>query len=337
MLTVTVAEVIAVRGSFGNYLKAILGQDAVASQMGKSPFNVRFVSRLEPETTMRAVLLLNGHNAEKMKAMAPILRALDKYKILQSVGLVILASESCNNQFLMDFIHRKHKFKIKFVFLVYGGPQGVLADPPIFHWPLGPAYYRGFPSVKYVPSLATPTSKKRAYLCNFIGTVYTRSSARQTVVDVLEDPANSRLNCSLEYRREWKGSETKKSRDTYIDTLKKSDYTLCPPGYNVEAYRIYEAMTFGSVPILQYGVKRVTGDLQGDNYKCADSFRLLKEHNAPVIWLDDWSELTDVLNRLQAETPEQTYQRRLLSFITTWSSRHCCLPSNFFFFNQLIE
>jgi hypothetical protein len=54
----------------------------------------------------------------------------------------------------------------------------------------------------------------------------------------------------------------------------------------------------------------VTGDLQGDNYKCTDSFRLLKEHNAPVIWLDDWSELTDVLNRLQAETPEQTYQRR---------------------------
>ncbi len=47
-------------------------------------------------------------------------------------------------------------------------------------------------------------------------------------------------------------------------------------------------MTFGSVPIMQYGVGPVPdSDLQGKDYWCEDSFRLLKEHGAPVIWLDE--------------------------------------------------
>ena len=37
----------------------------------------------------------------------------------------------------------------------------------------------------------------------------------------------------------------------YRRALQTSDFTLCPAGSNVESYRIYEAMSYGSVPILQ--------------------------------------------------------------------------------------
>ena len=98
--------------------------------------------------------------------------------------------------------------------------------------------------------------------------------------------------------------------ESYVDMLQSSDFTLCPPGLNVEAYRIYEAMTHGSVPVMQRGVDIVQDDLQGQNYKCSDSFALLKQLDAPVAWIDHWSNLGFVLEQLHQESPRQTYKRR---------------------------
>jgi hypothetical protein len=258
------------------------------------------------------LLFFNTHSRKEVDDLRVKLEQIEASQPnLATIGFVGLGNERCNNTWLEAYVTARHPFEVRFVFLVYGLANGKeFHNPPFFQFPLGPALYRRFPTPKYHPSLAGPAHAQRLYLCNFLGTVYNNSIARNSVKSILMDPANSHWNCYLKDRTRWRGKELEGSMAEYVSILRESDYTLCPPGFNVEAYRIYEAMTFGSVPILQYGVKRMTGDLQDDKYKCADSFRLLKEHNAPVIWLDDWSELTDVLNRLQAETPEQTYQRR---------------------------
>ena len=267
-----------------------------------------------PRETKHAVLVLNSKDESKIPIAREWLKSLGKLGALQTVGIVLHASEECSNSWLIEWLASPHSFQIRFVFLVYG-PSSTIPNitTPLFHWPLGPAYYRKFPEIDPLVNrsvLADPVNAHRTYLCNFLGTVYNNSIARNNVERILKDPANRHWNCFLKARADWVATETSESQREYLAVTQHSDYTLCPPGYNVEAYRIYEAMTFGSVPILQYGVNRISGDLQGDSYLCEDSFRLLKEHNAPVIWLEDWSELAGVLNELQRETAAQTYQRR---------------------------
>ena len=272
-----------------------------------------------PKSTTRAVLVLNGHSNEKLISASQWLTALDTMPALKSVGLLFHGKETCVNDILVSFLAKPHHFNIAFVFMVYGLQRGYNDSIPIFQWPLGPAYYRKFPRVPFHPDLAAPHNENRKYFCNFLGTVYKESLVRQLVRDIVIDPENQYWNCFLKYREEWVASETTESQEEYISALNNSDFTLCPPGFNVEAYRIYEAMTFGSVPVLQYDVQLVDGDLQGPGYICTtEPFAFLKEQNAPVVWLSDWSELPDIMNKLKAETPKETYERRFVkpSFIS---------------------
>ena len=53
--------------------------------------------------------------------------------------------------------------------------------------------------------------------------------------------------------------------------------------------------------------------IAGSDYECADSLMLLKKHKAPVVWVDSWDELQDMLDILADEPPQQTYYRRFVS------------------------
>jgi len=55
----------------------------------------------------------------------------------------------------------------------------------------------------------------------------------------------------------WKSHETSQSLSDYVSVLKSSDLTLCPVGLNSESYRIYEALSVGSLPVVEDRV--VTG------------------------------------------------------------------------------
>ena len=92
--------------------------------------------------------------------------------------------------------------------------------------------------------------------------------------------------------------------------LQTSDFTLCPAGFSLEAYRIYEAMSFGSVPILQRTARILPGSMQSTDFVCLDTFRLFKDTAAPVVWIDDWSEIKGLLDRLSTESDAVVARRR---------------------------
>ncbi|KAJ7418872.1 transmembrane protein 5 [Willisornis vidua] len=49
----------------------------------------------------------------------------------------------------------------------------------------------------------------------------------------------------------WQPQETNESFKNYQDALLHSDLTLCPVGINTECYRIYEACSYGSLPVIE--------------------------------------------------------------------------------------
>jgi len=108
----------------------------------------------------------------------------------------------------------------------------------------------------------------------------------------------------------WLPLETKQSMSDYIKTLRSSDLTLNPAGQNVECYRIYEAMAVGSVPVIEdTTVAASCGTAASDGHR--QVLRLLKLHEAPVIYVSDWRELAVVLQREQLMSPADVIARRI--------------------------
>lgn len=100
----------------------------------------------------------------------------------------------------------------------------------------------------------------------------------------------------------------------YVDALRNSDLTLNPIGMNAECYRIYEAMSYGSVPVIEDRPPSVgsCGRPSRDN----DSgrrrlFRLLKLHHAPVIFVTDWRrDLPEILSHEAVLSAMEVVARR---------------------------
>jgi hypothetical protein len=103
----------------------------------------------------------------------------------------------------------------------------------------------------------------------------------------------------------WLPLETEDSLKYYMDSLRKSDLTLCPVGKNTECYRIYEAMSLGSVPIIEN--LRTEGNCDTSDVA---PLRLLKQYDAPVIYVKSWYELFDLLKREAQLTLAEKVQRR---------------------------
>lgn len=103
----------------------------------------------------------------------------------------------------------------------------------------------------------------------------------------------------------WLPQETADSIGSYQTALAQSELTLCPVGINTECYRIYEASSYGSVPVVEDVLTPGT---------CATGpsspLRLLKAAGAPFIFISDWKELPAILEREQGMSQEQRVDRR---------------------------
>ena len=94
----------------------------------------------------------------------------------------------------------------------------------------------------------------------------------------------------------------------YTQALMNSDLTLSPVGKNSECYRIYEAMSLGSVPVIE---DKVTPGECGKKHSVDMApYRLLKTHNVPVIYVKSWNELPEVLEREKLLSLEEVVARR---------------------------
>eukprot|EP00069_Balaena_mysticetus_P009113 bmy_19964T0 len=192
------------------------------------------------------VLVLNGREKAKVfYATQWLLYAqnLVQTQKLQHLAVVLLGNEHCNNEWINQFLKRNGG-SVELLFIIYDSPW--INNMDVFQWPLGVATYRNFPVVEANWSML---HNERPYLCNFVGTIYENSS-RQALMNILKQDGNDKL-CWVSAREQWQPQETNESLKNYQDALLQSDLTLCPAGVNTECYRIYEACSYGSVPVVE--------------------------------------------------------------------------------------
>ncbi|GIY97710.1 ribitol-5-phosphate xylosyltransferase 1 [Caerostris extrusa] len=255
-----------------------------------------------PSDVQHLILILNGRSDDKVTFAKMWLDFLPQFRNLRSVILIILGNEQCHNEWLIPYMTKSGGMVNK-TFLVYDSP--LVDNVNFYQWPLGVATYRGFPKVD---SRKMDLENSRPYVCNFLGSIYPHSS-REKLMNVLESN-NLTQFCFIKARYEWQPKETKNSLSIYIQSLHLSDLTLSPVGMNTECYRIYEAMSFGSVPVVE---NVMTPGICGDSKALIGSspLRLLKSLNAPIIYVNDWSQLPDIISRELQMPLEEKIQRRI--------------------------
>ncbi|TWW75673.1 ribitol-5-phosphate xylosyltransferase 1 [Takifugu flavidus] len=246
------------------------------------------------------VVVLNGREQQKISYSTRWLehvQTMVQSNTVSHVAVVLLGSEQCNNNWISPYLKRNGGF-VELLFLVYDSPW--VNDKDVFQWPLGVATYRQFPMIRPNPQLITST---RPYLCNFLGTVY-KNSSRETLMQVLQQSGLDK-ECITAAREKWLPQETADTLKRYQTALAQSELTLCPVGINTECYRIYEACSYGSVPVVEDVMTPGT---------CATGpsspLRLLKAAGAPFIFINDWKELPAILERERGLNQEQRVDRR---------------------------
>lgn len=277
------------------------------------------------------ILVLNGRDIEKVEVASSwlqevtLLAASFSHQLSEeasnhghhfstmsfNVGIILLGSESCFNSWILPFLSSSGG-PIKFLFITYDWKM--VDNSEIFQWPLGVATYRNFPPSHDEP-VEQLVNRHRPYACNFLGTVYSNSSREEVIstislINEVYSREESSPPCFLRGRKKWAPSETKESLGVYIEAIKSSDLTLNPIGMNHECYRIYEAMQFGSTPVLEENLSHV----QGKKTSCDHSsvYRLLKEFKAPAVYVSNWTtELTSLIHReVHGVSREEKVERR---------------------------
>jgi hypothetical protein len=256
-----------------------------------------------PNDVQYLVLVLNGRSEEKIESSKLWLDYLPLYPDLKKLAVVLLGNESCDNNWILPYVHSRGG-RINVVFLVYDSP--LIDNLEFYQWPLGVAVYRGFPNIK---AEKVDISSPRSHICNFLGTVYGNSS--REILSQMIKSLDLQDTCIILERKRWLPLETEDSLKYYMDSLLQSDLTLCPVGRNTECYRIYEAMSLGSVPVVE--------DLRTDGNCDASAsapLRLLKQYGAPVTYMKNWYELPELLKKEAELTLEEKIERR--TAIVNW-------------------
>ncbi|XP_064486961.1 ribitol-5-phosphate xylosyltransferase 1-like isoform X2 [Ornithodoros turicata] len=253
-----------------------------------------------PSDVTHVLLVLNGRTPEKIKAAKVWLNSLPSFSKLQKAAAIVLGDEDCSgNMWLLPYVASRGGL-LSAVFLVYD--TALVDGKEFFQWPLGVATYRGFPKAS---ASTVDITSKRPYLCNFLGTVY-KGSSREELVSVLRSD-NIGKQCFVKHRNEWQPLETRESLEMYTLALEHSDLTLNPVGKNPECYRIYEAASYGSVPVVE---DRLVSS-QCATAEDGGPLRLLKKYGAPFVYVRNWTvELPRVLERERRLSVQEKVKRR---------------------------
>mmetsp|Transcript_11045 Transcript_11045/g.19493 ORF Transcript_11045/g.19493 Transcript_11045/m.19493 type:complete len:180 (+) Transcript_11045:723-1262(+) len=107
-------------------------------------------------------------------------------------------------------------------------------------------------------------------------------------------------------KRKWDKDLTNKKyvhpRD-YRMILLNSTFTLCPSGKNVEAFRIYEAVEAGSIPVL------ALDSFYQKGRHCKQGFQPLIDAGAPFIFIENWHDWPELMMELLKD-PEALDRRQ---------------------------
>ncbi|KAF2361900.1 hypothetical protein FHG87_007342, partial [Trinorchestia longiramus] len=146
---------------------------------------------------------------------------------------------------------------------------------------------------------ATPGARKRRYLCGLWAPQHQPSSGLSQLLTFVR-PHVKRGACALSQEYEDKSSNNSLLR--YVELLQSTDLVLCPAFCNAETSCIYDAIEAGGVPV-------VVVDAAGGGSCDTLALRLLKEMEAPFIWLDSWFGLQKVLDHEKTLNVEAKAER----------------------------
>ena len=257
-----------------------------------------------PRETRNLVLVINGREPKKVQFAKAWLDSLETLPNLLNVAVVLLGNERCENEWLFQYMENRGGL-VKVAFLVYDIPY---TDSKAFYqWPLGVATYRSFPNV---PFLSVDVAKRRKYRCNFLGTIYPNSS--RIILKSVLDKYKLHDMCFVKTRSNWLPEESPESANDFRYALENSDLTLSPVGVNTECYRIYEACSYGSVPVIEDVVTPGRCRRAGEG----SPLHLLKTYQAPFIYVKDWKELPRIIEKEMQLTHLEIVERRRK--ILTW-------------------
>ncbi|XP_063783648.1 ribitol-5-phosphate xylosyltransferase 1 isoform X2 [Pseudophryne corroboree] len=249
------------------------------------------------------VLVLNGREETKIAFATQWLQytqtLVDNHK-LQHVSAVLLGNEQCNNNWIHPYLKKNGGF-LEILFLVYDSSW--TNEDDVYQWPLGVATYRNFPAIDPSWSLVHDS---RPYLCNFLGTMYNNSS-REILMEVIRKEGLEQY-CWISPRNQWQPLESNESSKGYQDALLQSDLTLSPVGVNTECYRIYEACSCGSVPVVEDVM--TPGNCGNSSVHRNAPLQLLKSLGAPFIFVKSWKELPAILDLEKNMSLQEKIQRR---------------------------
>lgn len=116
------------------------------------------------------------------------------------------------------------------------------------------------------------------------------------------------INVQPLYFPRWQPQETNESFKNYQDALLQSDLTLSPVGINTECYRIYEACSYGSLPVIEDVM--TPGDCGNSSMYHSAPLQLLKTMGAPFIFIKNWKELPAILEKEKQMSLQEKIQRR---------------------------
>ncbi|NXW43332.1 RXLT1 xylosyltransferase, partial [Nyctiprogne leucopyga] len=247
------------------------------------------------------VLVLNGREKAKITYATQWLRyaqTLIQTQRIQHLAVVLLGNEQCNNEWIQPYLKRHGGF-VNLLFVTYD--YAMVNEEDIFQWPLGVATILQYHSnVVWLNCLLT----KHFY--------YTYCSNYLCGVDkglVQLDVWGFFPACSLlaEFMV-WQPQETNESFKSFQDALLQSDLTLCPVGINTECYRIYEACSYGSLPVIEDVM--TPGDCGNSSMYHGAPLQLLKTMGAPFIFIKNWKELPAVLEKEKKMSLQEKIQRR---------------------------
>tara|TARA_R100000388_G_scaffold89604_1_gene70455 strand:- start:86 stop:1000 length:915 start_codon:yes stop_codon:yes gene_type:complete len=88
-----------------------------------------------------------------------------------------------------------------------------------------------------------PEHVSNEILCSFVGSI--THPVRSMMYEVLKDKSD----CFL-YTKNWHPEVKNEEKDLFLSTASKSKFLLCPRGYGLNSFRLYEAFQLGCVPVV---------------------------------------------------------------------------------------
>ena len=174
--------------------------------------------------------------------------------------------------------------------------DALMASTGVKYIPLGPRF-----EFERVPFSQVKRSMGRKHLFNFVGALSSTDRKKMVAFLTPENLAEKGVSLSdgfIHTIDRWYQKATEKNGyilpSRYREILIDSVFTLCPAGHNVEAYRMYEALEAGSIPI-------VVRSEYYRNAECTNGFAPLAESKAPFPILESWEELPGVLARAKRD------------------------------------